>query len=304
MASYLRTNTATIIAVGPFLDRSDGVTIEGSLTITNERITAIAETDDGNAPTVVLDNVTGATAGTDNDLNYITGNDAGYMQLELTAANLNRLGRFKVSVTDAANHVPVFHEFIILPAVIYDSLVLGTDLLQTDLTQILGVAQSATDLKDFADDGYDPATNKVQGVVLTDTVTTYTGNTPQTGDSYARLGAPAGASVSADIAAIEAQTDDIGAAGAGLTAVPWNAAWDAEVQSEVDDSLNTVVADSVAADGSRPTVRQALLMITRFLMERSITTTTMTVYKEDGTTAVMTFTLNDATTPTALTRAT
>lgn len=127
--------------------------------------------------------------------------------------------------------------------------------------------QSASDLKDFADDGYDPSTNKVQGVVLTDTVTTYTGNTPQTGDSFARLGAPAGASVSADIADvegkvddlesrlgtpanlgggatiaqnladIEAQTDDIGSAGAGLTAVPWNSAWDTEVQSEVDDAL-------------------------------------------------------------------
>ena len=43
--------------------------------------------------------------------------------------------------------------------------------------------------------------------------------TYQSGDAYARLGAPAGASVSADIAAIEAQTDDIGAAGAGLTAL-------------------------------------------------------------------------------------
>ena len=30
----------------------------------------------------------------------------------------------------------------------------------------------------------------------------------------------------------------IGAAGAGLTAVPWNAAWDAEVQSEAADALN------------------------------------------------------------------
>lgn len=86
-------------------------------------------------------------------------------------------------------------------------------------------------------------------------------------DTFARLGAPAGASVSADILAIdnlvddlesrvgtpsdlgggatlaanladiEAQTDDIGAAGAGLTAVPWNAAWDAEVQSEVQDAI-------------------------------------------------------------------
>jgi len=69
------------------------------------------------------------------------------------------------------------------------------------------------------------------------TIDTYTGNTKQTGDAFARLGAPAGASVSADIAAIEAQTDDIGVAGAGLTAVPWNAAWDAEVQSEADDAL-------------------------------------------------------------------
>lgn len=64
-------------------------------------------------------------------------------------------------------------------------------------------------------------TNTTVGVVtLTNTITTYTGNTPQTGDSFARLGAPAGASVSADIAAIEAQTDDIGVAGAGLTAIP------------------------------------------------------------------------------------
>lgn len=37
-----------------------------------------------------------------------------------------------------------------------------------------------------------------------DTVTTYTGNTVQTGDSYARIGAPVGASISADIAAVPA----------------------------------------------------------------------------------------------------
>lgn len=50
---------------------------------------------------------------------------------------------------------------------------------------------------------------RVPNVTLTDTVTTYTGNTLQTGDSFARLGLPAGASVSADIAEIEGETDDI-----------------------------------------------------------------------------------------------
>jgi hypothetical protein len=73
--------------------------------------------------------------------------------------------------------------------------------------------------------------------------------TVQTGDSYARLGAPAGASVSADVAAVKAQTaaietdtqdlqTQVGVDGAGLTALPWNAAWDAEVQSEATDALN------------------------------------------------------------------
>lgn len=75
-----------------------------------------------------------------------------------------------------------------------------------DLASMRGVEQSAIDLTDFADAGYDPATNKVQGVVLVDTITTYTGNTPQTGDNFARLGAPAGASVSADVAAVKADS--------------------------------------------------------------------------------------------------
>jgi hypothetical protein len=56
-------------------------------------------------------------------------------------------------------------------------------------------------------------------------------------DIPATLGSPAGASLAADIAATLALTDDIGVAGAGLTALPWNAAWDAEVQSEVADAL-------------------------------------------------------------------
>ncbi len=89
---------------------------------------------------------------------------------------------------------------------------------------------------------------------LCDTITTYTGNTVQTGDAYARLGAPAGASVSADIATIDSNVDavlvdtaEIGAAGAGLTAVPWNAAWDAEVQSEVNDGLVALGLDHLVS---------------------------------------------------------
>src|SRR3990167_4546784 len=118
---FLRSNTAVIVTVGPFYDKTDGVTIETALTITNERITLTADTDAGSAPTNVLDNITGATSATANDLNYITGNDAGMMQLELAAADTNRLGRMFLSITDAANHVPVFHEFMVMPALVYDT---------------------------------------------------------------------------------------------------------------------------------------------------------------------------------------
>ncbi len=44
--------------------------------------------------------------------------------------------------------------------------------------------------------------------------------------------------IPAQTAAILLDTAEIGTAGAGLTAVPWNAAWDAEVESEATDALN------------------------------------------------------------------
>lgn len=285
---------------------------------------------------------------------------------------------------------------------------------EVDVTHLNGVNQSLLDLKDFVDDGYDPATNKVQGVVLVDTLTTYTGNTPQTGDSFARLGAPAGASVSADIAAIEAQTDDIGVAGAGLTNIPAGATspevlvtttitnlvsqqlfdltagsadsnaynghtvviTDASTSTQkavgevlahsgatislkedpaiftiangdiisiladrslkpsvhgrmldittggaagidwgnmenktttnalTGTTLNETITDSIPADGTIPSVKQALYMITQFLYERAVSGTTVTVKKADGTTTLLTLTINDATTPTSITRTT
>jgi len=137
---FLRSNTAVIITVGPFLDKTDGVVIETALTITNEKITLTADTDAGSAPTNILDNVTGATSGTSNDLNYITGNDAGLMQLELAAADVNRVGRMFLTITDAANHVPVFHELFVLPAAIYDWLTGVIVPLPANVTTLLGTA--------------------------------------------------------------------------------------------------------------------------------------------------------------------
>lgn len=48
----------------------------------------------------------------------------------------------------------------------------------------------------------------------------------------------ASANLDTQLTAIVTDTAEIGAAGAGLTAVPWNAAWDAQVESEVTDAFN------------------------------------------------------------------
>ncbi len=45
----------------------------------------------------------------------------------------------------------------------------------------------------------------------------------------------------------DAAYDRVGAAGAGLTAVPWNSSWDTEVESEVNDALVALNLDHVAA---------------------------------------------------------
>lgn len=68
--------------------------------------------------------------------------------------------------------------------------------------------------------------------------------------------------------------------------------------------LGTVIADSVPADGARPTVKQALYMLVQFMLERSVSGTTLTVRKPDGSTSLFTLTLDHATTPTSITRAT
>jgi hypothetical protein len=120
------------------------------------------------------------------------------------------------------------------------------------------------------------------------------------------------------LADVLADTAEIGSAGAGLTAVPWNSNWDAEVQSECTDALNaydpptkaemdgmwtTAQTESYASDGAAATPAQLLYMILCSVSEFSISGTTITGKKLDGSTTAMTWTISDASNPTSRTRA-
>lgn len=163
------------------------------------------------------------------------------------------------------------------------------------------------------------------------------------------LGTPAGASLAADIAAVQADTDNlqtrvpaalvggrmdssVGAMAANtMTAAASAADFLAEINAEADTALadagvtttvtgridaaistratpaqilTTALTEAYAADGAAPTLAQAIFAIQQMLQERSISSTTLTVKKLDGSTTAMTFTLDDANSPTSITRAT
>tara|TARA_Y100000401_G_scaffold30623_1_gene22374 strand:+ start:13029 stop:15281 length:2253 start_codon:yes stop_codon:yes gene_type:complete len=134
-----------------------------------------------------------------------------------------------------------------------------------------------------------------------------------------------GTTLPATLATIDGIVDDIladtaviGANGAGLSAIPWNSAWDSEVQSEVTDALNsydpptkaeldatwtTAQTESYASDGAAATPAQLLYMIYCCVSEFAVSGTTITGKKLDGSTTAMTWTINDGTNPTSRTRA-
>jgi len=163
---FLRQSTAATRKIGPFVDSTDGVTPETGLTI--------AQAD-------VRLSKNGGDFAQKNDSTGCTHDEDGWYGCPLDATDTGTLGSLVVAIA-VSGALPVWHEFMVLPADVYDALVSGSDVLEVDVTQIGGDTQSATDLKDFADAGYDPATNKVEGVKTADALTA---NNDKTGYSLA-----------------------------------------------------------------------------------------------------------------------
>lgn len=77
----------------------------------------------------------------------------------------------------------------------------------------------------------------------------------------------------------------------------------AQLATALATALTTAVADSIPADGARPSISQAAYLVTQWLLERAVVGTTQTIYKPDGT-PLLTQTTDSPTAPTTITRAT
>jgi hypothetical protein len=124
---YLRLATIQDEAIGPYLDATDGVTEEVGLTPATE----IAK--DGAAYGA------GPTG---------THDAEGWYTVTFSATHTDTLGSFMLKSQDSATHLPVWHEFMVVPAVVYDAMILGTDNLDVDLIATATSAQLVDDVWD------------------------------------------------------------------------------------------------------------------------------------------------------------
>jgi hypothetical protein len=167
-------------------------------------------------------------------------------------------------------------------------------------------------------------TGNIHGTL--DTLTTYTGNTPQTGDVFGQLpshfsalGITAAGKVSEVVltdtlttyTGNTPQTGDafalIGTAGVGLTNLGDSriANLDAVVSSRATAAsiLTTGLTESYAVLHAAPTLSQAIFEMLSLQKEKAVSGTTLTAKKIDGSTTAATYTLSDAVSPTSITRA-
>ena len=129
---YLKADTVTEVTIGPAVAVGDGFTPVISLTIA------------GADEAEIIKHGATATTAIAGTLAAITGAD-GYYALDLSATDTDTEGRLTLLINDDSLILPIRMEFMVVAANVFDSLfaVAGTDLLQIDLTEIVGGAVPA-----------------------------------------------------------------------------------------------------------------------------------------------------------------
>jgi len=118
----LKQSTAFTWKAGPFVDDTDGKTAKTSLSIAQADI-RISKNGGDYAQS---HNSAGATH-----------DELGEYDVPLDTTDTNTLGIMKIIIFKSGA-LPVWETFLVLPAMVYDSLVSNTDYLQVDATQLLG----------------------------------------------------------------------------------------------------------------------------------------------------------------------
>jgi hypothetical protein len=158
MARWLKQSTAATIKLGPFADDTDGKTAATGLTI--------AQAD------IRLSKNGGNIAQTNNSAGA-THDELGYYDVPLDTTDTNTVGRLRVAVSESGA-LPVWDDFFVLPAAIYDWLTAGAaPLAPTTAGRTLDVSSTGEAGIDWANVGSPTTTVNFSGTTvktLTDAV--------------------------------------------------------------------------------------------------------------------------------------
>ena len=190
MPMPLRQSTAIDGRIGPFVDVGDGFTPETGVTIGASDEAEILKAN--GAATVTMAGVFAAVSGCD-----------GWYDYTFSTSDTDVVGELVVVMQDDSVYLPVFMRFVVLEEAAYDALYAAAapgpntvvpmtaalsqtehDATQTDISNLNDIA--ATDI--VSSGAITTLTGSVVSVDLVDVLTTYTGNTLQTGDSFALIG--------------------------------------------------------------------------------------------------------------------
>jgi hypothetical protein len=308
MKGWLKQSTAVTVKVGPFLDETDGKTAETALTI--------AQAD-------VRLSKNGGDMAQKNESTTLTHDEIGIYDCLLNTTDTNTAGILTLAVHESGA-LPVRQDYLVVPAHVYDSWTVSTGAAHSLGIVDQGTAQAATSstiqlrsAAAFADDelvGMIVVTTGGTGVgqarVITDyvsstdtaTVSPNWTTTPSGTVEYKIFAAAPAPTASGSLPPVNVEAFG-GVAGTFASGIP-------EVKTAsiatgaVSTILTTQMTESYSSDGSAPTLAQALCMIQQMLGDFSISGTTLTVKKVDGSTTAATYTLNDSSSPTSITRST
>lgn len=118
--NWLRQSTAVDIGLGPFVDATDGVTAETALTISQADVRL--KKNNGNWAQK-------------NQSSSATHEENGWYEVNLDTTDTNTLGILIVAVNESGA-LPVWKEFLVVPAAVYDALVSGTEWLHVDAMKV------------------------------------------------------------------------------------------------------------------------------------------------------------------------
>lgn len=114
---YLKQSTAVTLKIGPFVDSTDGNTVEDGLTVSQGDVRLSKN---------------GGDFAQKNEATACTHDELGYYGCPLDATDTGTLGRLQVAVHESGA-LPVYHEFMVVTANWYDTMC-STDVLNVEIT--------------------------------------------------------------------------------------------------------------------------------------------------------------------------